>query len=298
MSVFQLLTDMIPVSTMAERRSQRRLARRLWWHTYQMVRPSGLFRVPVGVHRMLLDTRDSILSYALLKHGIYEPNETDVVSGILQPGDSFVDCGANVGYYTLLAAGLVGARGKVFAFEPDPDNFRLLQQNIAANKLEAFAHAMPIALGMAEASITLHLDAKNHGAHSVVPGNVAEPLGRSLAVRQAPLDALSAAWPRVRLIKIDAQGAEPDIVAGASKLLARDKPAILVEWWPWGLRHRPDGSRGLAESLADHGYKAALVNGDKRAIVQPIGWDELLARSAADDPDFAPTILCRHGSAA
>jgi precorrin-6B methylase 2 len=66
----------------------------------------------------------------------YEPMTTLAFHTLVQPGDRVVDVGAHVGYFTLLAARLCGPNGRVFAFEPHPDNFRLLERNIRENGAE------------------------------------------------------------------------------------------------------------------------------------------------------------------
>src|SRR5690242_7217517 len=69
----------------------------------------------------------------LLRKGDWEPFETRIVTLALQPGDVVVDDVANIGYYTLLFSRAVGETGKVYAFEPDPDNYAFLERNVAAN---------------------------------------------------------------------------------------------------------------------------------------------------------------------
>lgn len=82
-------------------------------------------------HKMFLDCKDSLnLS---INNGIYEEFETNIVKEEIKKGDIVLEIGANIGYYTLIFAKLVGEKGKVFAFEPDPTNFALLKKNIEIN---------------------------------------------------------------------------------------------------------------------------------------------------------------------
>ena len=78
---------------------------------------------------------DRFVSRRIREEGIWEPYETTLVLAALQPGDVFVDVGANIGYFPVIAAGRVGSSGAVLAFEPDPDNYRLLQQHLAPGKV-------------------------------------------------------------------------------------------------------------------------------------------------------------------
>jgi len=83
-------------------------------------------------HKMYLDREDSL---GLSKHRIFEPFETEICKREIKPGDIIVDIGANIGYYTLIFARLVGSKGKVYAFEPSVFNLELLAKNIYLNSL-------------------------------------------------------------------------------------------------------------------------------------------------------------------
>ena len=81
-------------------------------------------------HKMFLDSKDAL---GLSINEIYEPLETEFVKKEVKKGNVVLDIGANIGYYTLIFAKLVGENGKVFAFEPDPTNFALLKKNVEMN---------------------------------------------------------------------------------------------------------------------------------------------------------------------
>lgn len=80
---------------------------------------------------MFLEATDCL---GLLTHEIHEPLMTEIIKRETKEGDVVLDIGAHIGYYTLMFARLVGKEGKVFAFEPDPDNFTLLKKNIEINR--------------------------------------------------------------------------------------------------------------------------------------------------------------------
>ena len=74
--------------------------------------------------------QDLFVSRRIREEGFWEPHETSLILELLQPGDTFLDVGANIGYFSILAAAAVGDAGHVIAYEPDPENYRLLQTNV------------------------------------------------------------------------------------------------------------------------------------------------------------------------
>jgi len=115
-------------------------------------------------HEMFLDPTDSIVSPTLLRDGYFEPYETTLIESEIRPGDVVLDIGANIGYYTLIFARLVGERGRVYAFEPDPTNFRLLKKNVRANGYQNVIFVKK-AVADSSGSMPLYLCPDNKGDH-------------------------------------------------------------------------------------------------------------------------------------
>lgn len=287
-AAFQVLTDLIPARAMTTN-GERSQIRRLWWHVFELLRPTGLLRVPVGNYRMWVNTADTIISWCLTKHGSFEIQESEILRAVLKPGDSFVDCGANIGYYTLLGAAAIGPSGHVCAFEPVPDNYALLAKNIEDNGLGAIVTAYAVALGNVVGEVDITLDRGNFGAHSLHAANVLEPQG-VVTVPVRRLDDLLG-QRRVDVIKIDTQGAESEILAGAAHILSRDRPILFLEWWPWGLR-TGGGASALADFLQSLGYQAGIICGESRTRVKLQGWKAIIDNYSPADPDTIPTLVC------
>lgn len=178
-------------------------------------------------HMMRLDALDSL---GLSIWGTWEPFETQLIQNLVQPGDVVVDAGANIGYYTLLLARRVGAGGHVYAFEPAPDNFTILQENIARNGYRNVT-AEQKALADVSGIETLALSSTNYGDHRL---QSADSASESAQVETTTLDSyLDARDTDITLLKMDVQGAELRVLRGMMNLLMRRAPlTLLVEFFP------------------------------------------------------------------
>jgi FkbM family methyltransferase len=138
----------------------------------------------------------------------------------LRPGDQVVDVGANIGYYMLLFRQLVGDAGRIHCFEPEPENVIELRRNVRRNRLDG-VDVHPVAAGDADGRISLHAG---------INGKVAPDGTGSLTVDLRRLDSVLS--HRVDLMKIDVEGYEGHVLAGAEGLLAAYRPALFVEVHP------------------------------------------------------------------
>lgn len=191
--------------------------------------PSGIF--PVGGHAMALAPPGRYPPIDMLMDR-YEGSTTRLLKRLLQPGMRVVDGGAHVGYYTLLAARQVGPEGHVYAFEPEPNNQVLLEQNVARNGYRNVTVA-PQALWSGRAALPLFVSRVDNGSHSLRHRLVDE--GASTIVQATTLDQFLAAegWPQIDLIKLDLEGAESEALKGMEELIRRQPAlALLVEFAP------------------------------------------------------------------
>ena len=187
--------------------------------------------------------------------GEWEPRETALIAEILRPGDVFVDVGANIGYFTLLASSLVGPAGRVIAVEANPRTFKLLEANVRLNGC-ANVDLRHVAAGEASGFATLfEREAGNAGGDQVDFAGQGEPG----AIPVERLDALVSEQP-VRLIKLDIEGAEAKALRGATGLLERgDAPDLVFEFTPKFLAGMGDDPRELIGSLERLGYRLATI---------------------------------------
>jgi FkbM family methyltransferase len=165
-----------------------------------------------------------------MAYGLYELDSIRTIRALLKAGDHFIDCGANIGYVTLLASKIVGPAGRVDAVEPEPHNRgRLLEHLVANGVTNTTVH--DLALGDAAGTAEIFFPpprSNNHGTSSLYAPT---PDATASDVRVAPLDDVVRGSPAV--IKIDVEGAEPLAIDGMSNLLSSaTPPAIVIEHNP------------------------------------------------------------------
>lgn len=180
--------------------------------------------------------------------GGWEPLETQVILAALKPGDTFVDVGANIGFFSLLALQRVGATGRVHAIEATPSTADLLAANIARNAADSI-HVHRCAAGDHDGAVTMVVhDAGNIGSNHVS----FDGAGAAIPLRR--LDQLLSGEV-IRLIKLDIEGAEAMALRGASALLdGNPAPALLFEFSPDMLRGMGDDPAALLHDLEARGY--------------------------------------------
>lgn len=228
------------------------------------VAPHGLERVINGsdVIRVLPECRS-----------IPEDYERDVWSCLMdeaRPGDVVADVGANVGLYTIAFAKRVGADGMVYAFEPDPANFRPLEKQCRLNQITKRVRLYEAAVADSDGHVTFEV---GFGSESHIGNGTA-----GVQVRSVCLDSVFAAG-RLDILKIDVEGFEEVVLKGASQLLddeTRSPRFIYIEVHPYAWRGPRTTSESLLALLAQKGYAVLDLSG--RAVTRIEAYGGVLAR--------------------
>jgi FkbM family methyltransferase len=213
--------------------------------------------LPRGPYRLHLPP-DELENY-IGWHGYldFEPVTRKVFLAELRPGRVVVDAGANVGYYTLLAAWGVGPSGRVHAVEPYPPNVKLVEENIRANGLKNVT-LHPCAAAAAHDTRTFNIGPFGLTAFEPVWPEGAKPPEPVAVVPAVPLDDLIA--PPVDLIKIDVDGCEVEALQGMQRLLAGSpRLTLLVEWAPTYLAHSGRDPLELLAKVKEAGFVDPFV---------------------------------------
>jgi len=199
---------------------------------------------------------DQLVDRSIYCQGEWEPLETELFRQVLRPGDAVADVGANIGWFSLLAARLTGPRGRVHAFEANSRTFGLLRENLSLN-LAANVEAHLVAVGEAAGRARIvHREDGNDGADCAQAGGGkgSVPLVRlDQTLRDVPL----------RLIKLDIEGWEGKALRGASGLLERPGgPDLVFEFTPDFLRAAGDDPAQLLRWLVERDYRLSMITPD------------------------------------
>jgi FkbM family methyltransferase len=152
--------------------------------------------------------------------GLHEFADMMFVLHFLRKGDLFLDVGANIGSYTILASGV--CRAAVWAFEPDPNTVRSLKRNVELNDLNSLVTVYELALGSTagEVPFTVGQDTENRVVTNAGDTNIR-------MVNQQPLDALNRADAQPIMIKMDVEGYEEEVLRGGQRLLANEALKVI-----------------------------------------------------------------------
>lgn len=169
---------------------------------------------------------------SLYYFGEYESGTLHVFRKFLREDDIVLDVGAHIGFITLVIASFVGKNGLVYAIEPHPETYQILKDNIRLNQFEN-VHPMNIALGseVSEARIYENFDINRGAASLVCPPNVDKKSGRQIKVTKIDTLIQKGQIQLPKLIKIDVEGFELEVLKGARILLSSlQAPALCVEF--------------------------------------------------------------------
>ena len=172
--------------------------------------------------------------YAYAVPGFWE-TEVEVVLCLLRPGDSTIDLGANIGWYTALLSRLVGEGGKVYAVEPIPETFDLLSfvtRKLDLTNVDLFNVAVSDRNGSAVMEIPKYeYGGNNHYMARIISGGTSEPALETINVPIRSLDSLlpERLLERVTFVKCDVEGHEVEVLRGAAQFFEKVKPAMMIE---------------------------------------------------------------------
>lgn len=238
--------------------------------------------VDLGDFRLYVAPDDFDVGQTILAHRRYEPHVAAALRRYLGPGHVFVDVGAHVGYFSLLAASIVGASGRVVSVEPSHAACALLWSSVQLNGLRQ-VELYPFAAAEARRVFVL----AGRGGHATLvewDGPAVSAPVSALTV-SVTLDELLGDAPRVDLIKLDIEGAEARALAAARRTLAAHRPVIVTEFAPAALQS--------VSGVSGEAYLRQIVDARYELSVLEEGSDP---RPCGGDPRPVLAALARHPS--
>ncbi len=246
--------------------------------------------VDLGAFRIYVSPDDYEVGRGLAVEHAYERHVTKEMQACLGPGQTLVDVGAHIGYFSLLGATLVGPTGHVVSFEPDPASCQLLW---ASARLNGFANVDLYPFAAADARRAWRLDGRGSTGTLTPLDGTQPPIAPGPIVVSVTLDEMLRHLARVDVMKLDVEGAEHLALTGAVETLARHRPVIFSEYSEAALR-TVSGVSGEAYlgRLVALGYELAVIA--REGPLGPCGQDVgRVRRIAAEAPGSHIDLLAR-----
>jgi len=253
----------------------------IYRYTTERIIQSHSEPIVINNYKMFLHTeRYDAISHELLISGAYESYDTELFKQFTKKGMALVDIGANIGYFTLLASSLVGEKGKVFAFEPEPKNYSLLLKNIEIN---GFKNVVPLQEAVSNETGKLHLfvDKAESGGHSLFKSAAERGLIDSSSCILVDVVSLDEFFRElnfsVDIIKIDIQGAEPLALMGMRDTIkSNDVVKYFTEFWPYGLEKAGFSGKQYWDLIRQMGLNHIYLINEKKRILEEGDFQEIM----------------------
>lgn len=250
--------------------------------------------------KMYLDTREMSMTGHLIMEGYWEKWVTETFRMTVEPGMTVCDIGANCGYYSLIAAQLVGPEGAVHAFEPNPFH----HENFRKNKwINGYYHIQlhPVAVGDCNRQIVLYSPERLSASASALE-DVAKQLAPEDEIQKinVPCVRLNEYLPDLQadVIKLDIEGLEPTVLPDILNVMKRSKdPKLFMEYHPHSWEAQGYDCLKILDSITRAGYNIHVIhhnaslqqvtpqelvrmNADKKHTLNGMNFDLFIARSA------------------
>lgn len=236
---------------------------------------------------------NDLVGLEIFRTGSHDARNVRILNRLLSPGMVFFDVGAHVGQYTLIASQLVGSAGTVHSFEPDPDTFACLTDNIRMNRLTN-VHINQLALFSECGDKKLFVHSPEYmGGNSLWP-EPAEAPGREFDVKCATIDSYvrQRAISDIHLVKIDVEGGEVALLMGAKTALGlEDRPTILLEFNGPALVRSGSSCAELAAALKRCGYELFQITDHNLIRLDCAPTNDLTLDCLAVPTNKAATVL-------
>ncbi|MBU1935138.1 FkbM family methyltransferase, partial [Patescibacteria group bacterium] len=213
--------------------------------------------------KMFVMKNDLDVGSCLFKTLDYEPHVSGVLIELLRPGSVFMDIGANIGYFSLLAASIVGKEGKVISFEPNMQNVQLLYASLLEN---GFTNVLVFPFAVSDTQQILKI--KSMCSNGILERS---SVGREnvQSTQSIIVDNLLQNEHKIDVVKIDIEGHEPFALKSMKRLLQQHHPTILTEFSPWHIKRQAKiEPEDYLKQIVNYGYSLAIISEDGGTLVK------------------------------
>ncbi|MBE0547631.1 MAG: FkbM family methyltransferase [Rubrivivax sp.] len=226
---------------------------------------------------LFIDPQQRTNGLKIYVHGL-NPREplANIAVQVLRLGDTVIDIGANVGYFSALCSLSIGPSGRVLSYEAAPGTYQRLQ-TLSQKNLHRNITTFPYAVSNEAGEITFHCGPAEHSGIASIRPLGEKSLG-AITVKAIALDDILDELPKIRLVKIDVEGAETLVALGMQKLIERDRPYVITEVTDSFLRQLGSDKHQLLNAFTRHGYTAHRIG---RQVTE----------YAREDPEFQCDLI-------
>jgi FkbM family methyltransferase len=191
-----------------------------------------------------------------------------MLKDFIKPGMTVIDVGANIGYYTMLAAGLTGDTGKVYSIEPEQGNMDTLMENVMLNGYQNVTLILGAA-GNRNGITDLYVSGISSGSHSVAVDRADG--GHKVKVPIFTLDNILPQGTPVHLVKSDTEGNDMDVMRGARRVIRENRNIVwTMEVWPSGLSKINESVDSLFALVRANGFTRAVMMDERGGVFVPV----------------------------
>ena len=225
--------------------------------------------------KMFVDSRDVSIAPHLILEGVYEEHTDAVLRRLVAPGMHVIEIGANVGLFTLLMCHRAGPNGSVYAFECDPVLAQLARDNLELNGFSRIGTIDERAVSKAAGTVTFRATTRHRGGGTLVAGlqqipELTESERETISVQATTLDTFLATYDRkIDFLKIDAEGAETDIITGGQRIFGDPsyRVTVMMEFAPAFMREAGVDPSKQLDDLRALGFRFSRIDDRRRKLV-------------------------------
>lgn len=223
---------------------------------------------------ILTDARDTEVGQSIRSAKTWAPGEGRFLRETLRPGMNVIDVGANIGFFTLLMANMVGAEGRVLAVEADPDTVGILRANLALRN-STNVDVLPVAATRSSGIVTVSRCSDNLGGHK---GFVAVGADEYIPVQGIRLDDVLDPAEPIDFVKVDVEGMDHAAIEGLERSIRQWRPLLLVEFNPSNIEAFGDDPHEVLRCYRDLGLQVSVLGTDALLLrdAAGLGLDELI----------------------